>query len=199
MQTHFPTTNCLVTWGTVLCGTQPYEAVNIWVPYDSIVTVSLNTYTASERHLPSNLTERRSEHGFGRFWFKFGTKKRLSWPRHSVLRWLRLNATVMTDSVSRCFQASTGGRARTMSTGFHVLSNSSYSMQPKIWRYIYIYIYIYSLAPEYVVKCVINKKQHNLWDRMVGTIAERKRSWNQQQWIAVDLYDWLHGICSENK
>jgi len=50
---------------------------------------------------------------------------------------------VMTALVSRCFQANAGARARTMSTAFHVLSNSLYSKQPTIWCYIYIYIYIY--------------------------------------------------------
>jgi hypothetical protein len=75
VQSHLWTTNCLVTWGIALYGRQLSEAVNISVPYDSVVTVSLNTYTSSERQLPSNLTYRRREHSFGKFWVQIWDQK----------------------------------------------------------------------------------------------------------------------------
>ena len=86
----------------------------IWVSYDSVVTVSLNTYISSGRQLPSNLTYRRRERGFGKFWVQIWDQKavilteafRASVPRSLTER------RVMTDSVSRCFQANIGGRAQ---------------------------------------------------------------------------------------
>jgi hypothetical protein len=46
----------------------------------------MKTYTASERQLPSNLTELRREHSFGKLWVQIWDQKAVKADSHTASR-----------------------------------------------------------------------------------------------------------------